>query len=301
MRFVEFTQPIQEAELDYSDKAEVLKAWETKYNKYKNELGQELPRGYIRAMTDTGIESDSWEASEWKKVLKVVGKEDYDWEDEDYLKAIQMSPITKSMKDELGEILGVDAIGEDELNAVEKVLGQNESVESAYDYHIKNNIPFRENIFRPGSDKYFELFTYARKQFQEGKYQADWEDEELLNTNIGEVVTLVNGYSVPLDQPFNGDLAEAEYQGKNVQLNSPKRGGPKKYYVYVKNPKTGNVKKVSWGDTTGLSTKAKNPGAVKSFVARHQCHKKNDKTKAGYWACRTPRYKSLGVKGGAWW
>jgi hypothetical protein len=300
MRFVEFTQPIQE-EIDYSDKAEALKTWETKYNKYKNELGQELPRGYIRAMTDTGIESDAWEASEWEKALKVVGKEDYDWEDEDYLKAIQMSPITKSMKDELGEILGVDVIGEDELNAVEKVLGQNESVESAYDYHIKNSIPFRENIFRPGSDKYFELFNHARKQFQEGKYQADWEDEELLNTNIGEVVTLVNGYSVPLDQPFDGDLAEAEYRGKNVQLNSPKRGGSKKYYVYVKNPKTGNVKKVSWGDTTGLSTKAKNPGAVKSFVARHQCHKKNDKTKAGYWACRTPRYKSLGVKGGAWW
>ena len=92
MRFVEFTQPIQEAELDYSDKAEALKAWETKYNKYKNELGQELPRGYIRAMTDTGIESDSWEASEWKKVLKVVGKEDYDWEDEDYLKAISLMP-----------------------------------------------------------------------------------------------------------------------------------------------------------------------------------------------------------------
>ena len=106
---------------------------------------------------------------------------------------------------------------------------------------------------------------------------------------------------MPLDQPFNGDLAEAEYQGKNVQLNSPKRGGPKKYYVYVKNPKTGNVKKISWGDTTGLSTKASKPGRVKSFVARHQCHKKNDKTKAGYWACRTPRYKSLGVKGGAWW
>ena len=95
-------------------------------------------------------------------------------------------------------------------------------------------------------------------------------------------------------------IDEAEYQGKKVKLNSPKRGGSKKYYVYTKNKK-GNVIKVSWGDTTGLKTKANNPGAVKSFVARHDCKNKNDKTKAGYWACRTPRYKSLGVKGGQWW
>jgi len=96
------------------------------------------------------------------------------------------------------------------------------------------------------------------------------------------------------------ELDEAEYQGKKVKLNSPKRGGSKKYYVYTKNKK-GNVIKVSWGDTTGLKTKANNPGAVKSFVARHDCKNKKDKTKAGYWACRTPRYKSLGVKGGQWW
>lgn len=96
------------------------------------------------------------------------------------------------------------------------------------------------------------------------------------------------------------DVNEAEYRGKKVKLNSPKRGGPKKYYVYTKNKK-GNVIKVSWGDTTGLKTKANNPGAVKSFVARHDCKNKKDKTKAGYWACRTPRYKSLGVKGGQWW
>ena len=96
-------------------------------------------------------------------------------------------------------------------------------------------------------------------------------------------------------------IPEAEYQGKKVKLNSPKRGGSKKFYVYVKNPKTGRVKKISWGDTTGLSVKAKNKGAVKSFVARHKCKQANDKMTARYWSCRTPRYKSLGVKGGQWW
>jgi len=92
--------------------------------------------------------------------------------------------------------------------------------------------------------------------------------------------------------------SEAEYQGKNVELNKPKRGGSKKYYVYVKTPK-GNVKKISFGDVTGLKAKAGNKKAAKSFAARHNCEKKNDKQKAGYWACRLPRYGL--VKGGKWW
>ena len=92
-------------------------------------------------------------------------------------------------------------------------------------------------------------------------------------------------------------INEAEYQGKKVQLNKPKRGGSKKYYVYVKSKK-GNVKKISFGDP-GLKTKSGNKARAKSFAARHNCEKKNDKTKAGYWACRLPRYGL--VKGGKWW
>ena len=89
-------------------------------------------------------------------------------------------------------------------------------------------------------------------------------------------------------------IPEAEYKGKKVQLNKPKRGGSKKFYVYVKNPKTGNVKKVSFGDT-GLSVKFKQKGARASFAARHKCAQKKDKTKAGYWSCNIGRYwKSLG-------
>ena len=94
-------------------------------------------------------------------------------------------------------------------------------------------------------------------------------------------------------------VSEAEYQGKDVELNKPKRGGSKKYYVYTKNPKTGKVKKISFGDVTGLRTKSGNADRARSFAARHNCEKKNDRTKAGYWACRLPRYGL--VKGGKWW
>ena len=90
-----------------------------------------------------------------------------------------------------------------------------------------------------------------------------------------------------------GYMNESEYQGKKVQLNKPKRGGSKKFYVYVKNKK-GNVQKVSFGDT-GLSVKFKQKGARASFAARHKCASKKDKTKAGYWSCNIGRYwKSLG-------
>jgi|SaaInlV_125m_DNA_1040241.scaffolds.fasta_scaffold00277_23 hypothetical protein len=89
-------------------------------------------------------------------------------------------------------------------------------------------------------------------------------------------------------------VKEAKYKGKDVPLNKPKRGGSKKFFVYTKNKK-GNVVKVSFGGTTGLSVKIKEKGARASFAARHKCATKKDKTKPGYWACNVGRYwKSLG-------
>jgi hypothetical protein len=90
-------------------------------------------------------------------------------------------------------------------------------------------------------------------------------------------------------------MGEAEYQGKKVTLNKPTRGDVKKFKVYVKDPKTGNVKKVNFGHG-GSSAKAKgektmkirknNPKARKSFRARHNCDNPGPKTKARYWSCK---------------
>ena len=79
------------------------------------------------------------------------------------------------------------------------------------------------------------------------------------------------------------EITEAEYQGKKVKLNDPIRGGSKKFYVYVKDGD--KVKKVSFGDTTGLSIKRDNPARRKSFRARHNCDNPGPKTKARYWSC----------------
>jgi|TARA_B100000287_G_scaffold274302_1_gene258317 hypothetical protein len=79
------------------------------------------------------------------------------------------------------------------------------------------------------------------------------------------------------------EITEAEYQGKKVNLNDPIRGGSKKFYVYVKDGD--KVKKVSFGDTTGLSIKRDDPGRRASFRARHNCDNPGPKTKARYWSC----------------
>jgi hypothetical protein len=62
-------------------------------------------------------------------------------------------------------------------------------------------------------------------------------------------------------------------------------GGPKKFAVYVKNPESGNVKKVTFGDPN-LSIKRDNPERRKSFRARHNCENPGPRTKARYWSCR---------------
>ena len=163
-------------------------------------------------------------------------------------------------------------------------------------YHLVNSMPITENVFRPGSKQFFAILEEARNLFDEGILELKGIDKELYeSTEIGNFGTF-NGQRVPLDIPMEveEELNEAEYHGKEVELNKPKRGGIKKYQVYVKNPKTGKVKKISFGDVHGgLTAKVSNPKARKSFAARHKCDTKKDKTKAGYWACRINRYGHL--------
>ena len=79
-------------------------------------------------------------------------------------------------------------------------------------------------------------------------------------------------------------IQEGEYQGRKVALNKPMQGDVKKFKVYVKNAK-GNVVKVNFGQK-GMVIKKDNPGARKSFRARHKCDQKKPKTSAGYWSCK---------------
>ena len=88
---------------------------------------------------------------------------------------------------------------------------------------------------------------------------------------------LFEGKYVPLEMPM---LVNEE----DVELNKPKRGGPKKFYVFVKNDK-GNVVKVTFGDPN-MGINRDDPEARKNFRARHQCDTNpGPKYKARYWSC----------------
>ena len=169
-------------------------------------------------------------------------------------------------------------------------------VSEKLNYHLDNNISVVENVFRPGSDSFLELIKEARLLFDSGDVIFSGLDRYLFeSTDLGKFVEF-DGVMVPLDLPMETveEMNEAEYHGKEVKLNHPMRGGTKKYHVFVKNPKTGKVKKIAFGDVHGgLTAKVSNPKARKAFSARHNCKDKKDKTKAGYWACRLNRFGHL--------
>jgi hypothetical protein len=163
-------------------------------------------------------------------------------------------------------------------------------LKEATEYHKENQIPVYDSIFRYGSEGYFALIEEYRKS----DLELTEEEKDFLDSDIGKF-GIYEDQEVPLDLPF---IAEAEYNGQDVELDKPKRGGRKKFYVYVKNDK-GNIIKVQFGDTSGLKVKINDPKARASFAARHKCKERTDKTKPSYWSCRIPRFsKSLGLSGG---
>ena len=174
-------------------------------------------------------------------------------------------------------------------------------------YHIDNNYSILENIFRVGSDAYFQILQETRNLFQSGDIELTDLDKELFETTDIGLFADYNGRKVALDFPFEEELITEDKEEKHPKLNSPTRSsGPKKYQVYVKNPKTGKIKKINFGDVKGgLTAKINNPEARKSFIARHRCNrswKPSDKLTAGYWSCHLPMYKSIykGSYSGYW-
>jgi hypothetical protein len=164
-------------------------------------------------------------------------------------------------------------------------------------YHVDNQLPLTENTFRYGSQSFLNLWAEARSLYLREIIHVNDDDKEILEeTDLGNY-GMYEGKKVPLDLPMleGEELEEAEDKKKTPPIGKPKRGGSKKFYVYVRNPKTKKIKKVSFGDTSGLSAKINNPEARRAFAARHDCKNKTDKTKASYWSCRIGRYwKSLG-------
>jgi len=202
--------------------------------------------------------------------------------------ASDMLAGTDKMQDELS---GFDSMSDDEkfgyimknkiLTPKMKAFYNNLPIDKKEKYLRQNGNPkkyMRESMIYEGDDSILEQFRGATLE------EGDLVCEACLFEQLQEA-----SCGCP-------DLmGEAEYQGKKVTLNKPTRGDVKKFKVYVKDPKTGNIKKVNFGHG-GSSAKAKgektmkirknNPKARKSFRARHNCDNPGPKTKARYWSCK---------------
>lgn len=128
------------------------------------------------------------------------------------------------------------------------------------------------------TSKHGKTYTFDTEQEAKQHFGSNWakiSDEAWRNAN---------GWKLDMNNA-KPELGEAEYKGREVSLGKPTSGDVKKYKVFVKDPSTGNVKKVNFGDKN-MEIKRDNPERKKSFRARHNCSSKKDRTTAGYWSCK---------------
>ena len=152
-------------------------------------------------------------------------------------------------------------------------------------YHLGSRLGLDDNVYRPGTPEFFALFNEARRLYLSGLYEATEAEAELLESDIGRF-GIYEGERVPLDFPIwdEGTVTEAKYKGREVQLGAKgaKRSGGRAH-VYVRDPKSGKVKKISFGsgmpDAMGDSEAHRK--RRKSFGDRHDCAGKKDKMKIG--------------------
>jgi hypothetical protein len=166
-------------------------------------------------------------------------------------------------------------------------------------YHIENQISLSENIYRYGSEEYFNLINEVRSLYKEGKIDLSLLDEELVKQPIGEKGEY-EGKEVWLNVPMEEiTLYEAKHNGKEVSLNSPKKSGSQNY-VYVTGclKDKSKVKKITYG--SAMRDKLKDSDRRNAYSARHGCEglSLKDKCTKKYWACRKPK-DFAGVN--AWW
>ena len=230
----------------------------TVYEKYKNRKGYNgdvLPIGYLDYNVDTGIWFDGADEKEVEAAMKKLGHADMDAWEE------------AAEGEEYEQFLELAPITGQMIGDLSDVLGDNFTSNDAL---MKAALAYMNSI-----DESYEPFPEA----DEFDINEDEDFEEVLG---------------PLGFPED-ELWEAEYRGRKVPLNKPMRGDVKKFKVYVKDPKSGNIKKVNFGHG-GTSAKKLgqktmkirkcNPKARKSFRARHNCANPGPKTKARYWSCR---------------
>lgn len=191
--------------------------------------------------------------------------------------------------------------------AAKDILKNNIEIVDSEDKKILYNViigVIQEYIGLSVEDGNVEIVTYLKELKQ--YYQNLKSGKEGGNLSVGakkmEEIILKVIQQIPTDQLYsqyglyNIKNKLEESKKENKPLNKPMRdsSGGKAYKVYVRDPKTKNIKTIRFG-SGGLRAKLDNPEARKAFAARHKCGTGEPKTSARYWSCRIGRYwKQLG-------
>ena len=195
---------------------------------------------------------------------------------------------------EVGDMVQIDSVYGGGKGKVEKKVGSFVVIKGE-SYHESDVKSLKEDA--PGT--YMLRVTNAMRNTGKGQESNNVPPFFMKHMkDAGNLKEKLKGYKL---KESKEDLDEAEFKGKKVSLGKPKRGGPKAYYVYVKDGD--KVKKVTFG-SGGLRAKIKNKEARNAFAARHNCKDKKDRTKAGYWSCNLPKYApalGLGAKMNTFW
>ena len=85
-------------------------------------------------------------------------------------------------------------------------------------FHLEKKITILDNVFRPGSQAFYELLSESRKFID---LLSETDRELFESTDIGEFA-IYEGEMVPLDLPMEEveEINESEYQGSTVTFTS---------------------------------------------------------------------------------
>jgi hypothetical protein len=256
------------------------------------------------------------EYQDWKKLMPAAFQNRYKMtKDEWYRKHQSLLPKQESADNPFGRIMELAGVADGKFDKQDDQYCEDQDAEvlaqKELAIDVTNPMPGVHEGFN--TDEEFDLHAIAKNEDFDKLYDAlnGLHGSEVGNklTDIYNEIATENGLhpdddfekieELLMDELVElysqGDLDEAEYQGRDVPLGKPMRGDVKKFKVYVKDPSTGNVKKVNFGHggtsarRAGQKTmkiKKSNPARRRSFRARHNCDNPGPRTKARYWSCR---------------
>jgi len=266
-------------------------------------IGKEM---YRAANDELGpIYSDAQQTQQakylWQSLIK-SGEAEY-LKDEKRYKMLPPTDTTQALEENTDEVINIlnnPRLSDDVKATLFKAYRDGkitvQSVRSIIDKILKENISNPTDTITMDVPLFIRALEYAKEDAKTDMDLHKVAEKAIELSSNGRTLSM-NDYDriVGIVKEVISEAKKAKK--KTPELNKPKRGGAKKFYVYVRDPKTKNIKKVSFGGTTGLSVKINDPKARQAFAKRHKCGQGEEKTSPKWWSCRIPRFaKLLGLK-----